>query len=143
MLRRYCSRERPPRSRHPRDKDITSVEHRLFDTGHLIPRRGLGGRPLHMSWQEEEQVLDTIADQPGISTRASARRYNLPKTTVHTYVQRCIPYPHRPQKVQALQPGDRRHRTQFSRWLVERTNEDADFVSRVLWTDESHLLKWE
>jgi hypothetical protein len=133
--------ERFPRRRHPDDKVITRVKQRLVDTGHLNPRRGTGGRPLSMSWQEEEQVLDMVADQPGISTRALARRDSLPKTTVHTCLQRYSLYPCRPQQVQALQPGDRRHRLQYCRRLVERVNEDADFVTRVLWTDESHFTQ--
>jgi hypothetical protein len=36
--------------------------------------------------------------------------------------------------------GGRQHRTQLCRWLVEKTNEDAD-LSRVLWTDESHFAQ--
>jgi hypothetical protein len=46
-----------------------------------------------------------------------------------------------PQQVQTLQPGDREHCAQFGIWLVERANEDADFVLRVLWTDGSHFAQ--
>jgi hypothetical protein len=107
-----------PRRRHPDDKVTTRFEQWLVDTGRLNPRRGLGGHELSTSWQEEEQVLDMVADQPGISTRVLARRHSLPKTTVHTCLQRYSLYPYRPQQVQALQPGDRRHRLQFCRRLV-------------------------
>jgi hypothetical protein len=94
-----------------------------------------------MLWQEEEQVLDMVADQPGISTCALARRHSLHKTTVHTCLQRYSLYPYRPQQVQALQPGGRQRGLQYCRWLVERVNEDADFITRVLWTDESHFTQ--
>jgi hypothetical protein len=101
----------------------------------------MGWRLLSMSCQEEDQVLSMVADQPGISTRVLARRHSLPKTTVHTCLQRNSLYPYRPQQMQALQPGDRRHRLQNCRWLVETVNEDADFVTRELWTDESHFTQ--
>jgi hypothetical protein len=41
----------------------------------------MGERPLNMLLQEEEQVFDMAADQPGISTYALVRRDSLPKTT--------------------------------------------------------------
>jgi hypothetical protein len=41
--------ERFPTWRHPDNKVITRVEQRLVDTGHLNPRRGMGGRLLSMS----------------------------------------------------------------------------------------------
>jgi hypothetical protein len=101
-------------------------------------------RPLSMSWQEKEQVLDMVADQPGIiNTRALTRRHGLPKTTVHTCLQRYSLYPYRPQQVQALQPGNRRHRLQYAYCmrLVQKANEDAGFVTRVLRTGESHFTQ--
>jgi hypothetical protein len=72
-----------PIRRHPDDKVIRRVEHRLVDTRHLNPRGGMRGHSLGMSWQEEEQELVMVADQPGISTRALRGRHSLPKTTVH------------------------------------------------------------
>jgi hypothetical protein len=101
-----------------------------------MPCRGLGGHLLCIAWQEEEQMLDMVVDKPGINTRALARRHNLPQTTLHKCLQRYSLYPYQPQQVQALLPGDRQHRAQFCRWLVEKANEDVDFVSRVLCTDE-------
>jgi hypothetical protein len=133
--------ERFPRLHHPDDNIIAHTEQRFVDTEHLNPRRGMRGRPLSKSWQEEEQVLDMLADHPDISTHTLARRRSLPKTTVHTCLQRYSLYPYRPQQVQALQPGDKRHRLQYCIRLVERVNEDAGFVTRVLWTDESHFTE--
>jgi hypothetical protein len=108
-LWRYCMQTFLRRC-HSDDEVTTRFEQRLIDNRHLNPRRGMGGRPLSMSWQEEEQVLSMVADQPGISTCALARQYSLPKTTAHTCLQRYSLYPYQPQRVQALQPGDRQHR---------------------------------
>jgi hypothetical protein len=69
------------------------------------------------------------------------QEHNLLKTTVHKCLQKYGLYPYQPQQVQTLQPGDREHCSQFGIWLVERANEDADFVLRVLWTDGSHFAQ--
>lgn len=74
-------------------------------------------------------MLDMVADQPAISTRALARRHSLPKTTVNTRLQRYSLYPHQQQQVQGLQPGDRPHHIQLCRWLVKRANKDTDFIT--------------
>jgi hypothetical protein len=115
VLWRYCM-QRFPRRHHP--KVIVHVEQWLVDTGLLNPCRGLGGHMLGMSWQEEEQMLDMVADQSGITTRALARRHNFPKITVHKCLVRYSLYPYQPQHVQTLQPGGRQHRAQLCRWLV-------------------------
>jgi hypothetical protein len=86
-----------------------------------------------MLWQEEQQELNMVADQPSTDMHALARRHNIPKTTMHTCLQRySLYYPYWSQQVQALQPGDRRHQLQYCRWMVEKANEGAHFIAHVL-----------
>jgi hypothetical protein len=43
--------------------------------------------------------------------------------------------------MQALQPGDRWHCLQFCRWLVERAQKNADFITWVLCANELHYTQ--
>jgi hypothetical protein len=128
------------RWRHPDDKVITHVEQWLVDTGHLNPRRGMGGCPLSMSWQKEEKVLDMGADQPGISMRALARRHNLPKTKVHTCLQRYTYTGHSKCRHYSLGTGD-----------IAYSSVDAWWKEKMKMPNSSHMscglislifLKW-
>jgi hypothetical protein len=94
-----------------------------------------------MSWQNEEQVLDMLLIRLSLVGVYRQEDRTFPTQQCTHGLHRYSLYPHRPQEVQALQPADRQHRVQVCRWLVERPSEDAEFVSRVLWTEGAHFAQ--
>lgn len=37
---------------------------------------------------------------------------------------------------QTLRPGDAERRLELCYWLQDKVNEDADFLNKIIWTDE-------
>ncbi|CAH1982818.1 unnamed protein product [Acanthoscelides obtectus] len=71
----------------------------------------------------------------------SVRRVSCPLGISASHVHRDLRNDHRRpyhlQPVQGLQPGDGERRITFCQWILDRTDNNREFLSNVLWTDES------
>lgn len=84
-------------------------------------------------------ILEVVNNNPRISVRQIAGETNIPKTTVHKTLKQRKYHPYKPTIVQALNNNDFRRRLEFCRWYNQKCEEQPDFQSRVIWTDESRF----
>ncbi|GLV45962.1 hypothetical protein CBL_20668, partial [Carabus blaptoides fortunei] len=95
-------------------------------------RQRYGNRPA----EYEEEILQSVQDNPSASTREIAAEVNLS----HQQVWRTLKnHKYRPYKIhisQVLHPGDYGRRVVFSRFLENQLRENPNFLNNVIWTDE-------
>lgn len=127
-----------PGRRHPSHKVVLALDNRLRTTGSLVPSRVDTGRPRTTRTPEtEEAILEFFEMVPEASTREAASLLGLSQCQISRVLSADGQHPYHFTTVQALLPEDYPRRMQFCRWLLNRNAEDADFLSNILWTDES------
>ena len=135
-------RERFPARHHPKHTTFRSVHQRLRDTGYLGTRRpDAGARRTRRTPAFEEDVLRIVYQNPSTSTRLVARSLNASKSSVHRVLRTEQLYPFHLHKVQALQPADFGCRLDFCNWVLDRRDEQPDFVSNIIFTDEATFTR--
>lgn len=130
-------RERWPDRRHPHRDTIAAACRRFMEHGNVLLRNADNGRPqnvLHPALQE--QIEDTFENDPTTSVREVARATGVSKTTVHKVIADTGKHPYHYRKVQQLLPNDYQRRVQFCGGFLAQVRRDAEFLRRVLWTDE-------
>lgn len=130
--------ERYPNRRIPNHKTFARIERRLRETGRLQPARFNTGRPRQARTPiAEEAVLQTIDNNPEISTRTLQRETGIPKSTVSRILSDQLIRPFHIQPVQELLPLDHGSRLNFAQIIRERIVVDDGFHTNILFTDES------
>lgn len=131
-------RLRFPNRRHPIGSTFQSLDQRLRETGSFLPRKANAGRPRRRrTVQLEQQVLDAVEEDPSTSTRQVAATLNVPSnSTVHSILREHSLHPYHLSTVQPLYENDNVQRLNFCNLLLNRINNDGDFVRRILWSDE-------
>lgn len=129
---------RYPQRRHPSTNTFRRLDQRLRETGTFIPNYRNSGRPRERrTVQLEEQILDAVYEDPTSSTRQIARELNIPsKTTVHSVLSQNLLHPFHARKVQPLYVNDNVHRRMFCNNILQRTQEEPNFLLHILWSDE-------
>lgn len=127
----------PNRERHPRGSVILEAAQRLYETGNVLPKKKDTGRQHYArTVRNVEAVLQAVEQEPEISIRDIARQHELSYSTVqrilkeekfHAYHYTCVQ--------QLRQDYPRRKR--FCEDFLRRTDEDPEFPSRVIFSDES------
>lgn len=134
--REYAARY--PGRRHPDANVIRRVEARLRETGQLMPVVANRGRQRTVRTPAlEEQILAAVEAEPGRSIRGLAREFGADIHIVHNVLRGENYHPYHFRQVQGLRPEDYQLRVRFCEWLLERHEDDRNFVSSILWTDES------
>lgn len=85
----------------------------------------------------EQNILNIVNNNPGISTRRIGHATNVPHVTVWRRLKKHNLYPFHIQEVQRLQAGDEIPRMNFSNWIIR----NARILSRVLFTDEAQFTR--
>lgn len=129
--------ERYPDRRHPHHEMFTRI-HNAYTQGRLPGQRGGGGRP---QVADEDIILQERQDDPSTSVRGISLRTGIPKSTVHSVLQRHGYYPFHIQRVQTLMDRDYEQRMIFCRRMLQMHQEDPLFFNKILWTDESACRK--
>ncbi|KAJ8946258.1 hypothetical protein NQ318_004627, partial [Aromia moschata] len=75
-------------------------------------------RAIAIRAQDEELILNTIEDEPHISTRNLSRQSGISQTSVHRVIRRNLPHPYHIQKVQELLPEDLVKRVTFCQFIT-------------------------
>jgi hypothetical protein len=116
----------------PRDKLIRRAEQRLVDLGEDVRYICPG--------KKSSKCLTRLLTSLVLVRLHGQEDTTFPKQCIHACRDSLQPLP-----IPATASADiTGNNTNISgTWLVNRANEDADFISRVLWTDESHLTQME
>lgn len=89
----------------------------------------------------EEAVLESVEERPGVSTRRLGLEHQISRSTTWRILKAQQLYPYHVQKYQCLQPGDLPRRRRFCEWVLAKINEQPNFLSTVLSTDEAGFTR--
>lgn len=122
---------------------FSNVHIRLRETGKLTGNFVDCGAPrIARNVENEENVLEAVEQNPAISTRRLANQLG---NTNHVNVWRILReyqlYPYHLQRVQGLSEADFLPRLQYCQWFRQRTAENRQFISFVLFTDEASFTR--
>lgn len=134
-------RELYPNRRIPHHHVFRNTFRRLRETGSVSTRRpDAGARPVR-TVVVDERILEAVRNDPSISIRRLSLQFNVSTHKIFhvLHAENLYPYHHTP--VQELLPDDLEGRLEFCNWLLERNLDDNDFISRILWTDESQFTR--
>lgn len=126
-----------PQRRLPHVSVFDGVYRRLRETGRVQRRQSDAGRPRIYRSDEEEQIIRMFERDPTTSTNIIARRLGMSQWKVWNTVHRSRLYPYHLTPVQVIQDGDPARRVEFCRFMLNTDMEDANFLLKILWTDES------
>lgn len=136
-------RIRFPNRRHPSGNVFRRLDQRLRETGSFNVTRANAGRPRQRrTIQVEEEILGVVQQDPSVSTRQLASTFNIPSNrTVHSVLRENLLHPYHVNKVQPLYENDNRHRLNFCNGILNRIQEDGNFLRCILWSDESMFTR--
>nr|XP_022905995.1 uncharacterized protein LOC111417835 [Onthophagus taurus] len=130
---------RYPNRRHPDANVFVRLDSRLRTEGRLIAHRG-EGRP-QRGVRDHERILEEVEENPTMSTRKLSTVLDIPKTTINRVLRSNNIHPYHYSAVQELHPGDAEMRLEFCHELLRRHYADGEFLSKILWTDESMFTR--
>lgn len=85
-------------------------------------------------------VRESVAADNTISIRHRAQQLNISKTTLHRILTKDLHlHPYKIQLTQELKPRDHARRREFSDWLLGNVAVDADFWTKLIFSDEAHF----
>lgn len=85
----------------------------------------------------DDEVLNRVDNNPSTSTRRVAGQLGVSHSSVWRVWHRFGLHPYHKQKVQTLNPNDYPHRVNYCQWYLQKCQEDPDFPSLVLHSDEA------
>lgn len=133
--REYAVRypERRSRSR----KVFTRLARRVRETGNVQP---ISVRNRLRRSRNEENIINVLAyveTEPHLSIRVIARDLGLNYTLVNRILKDYKMHPYHVILQQELKEADFDRRLDYCNWLKGMFNDDPDFLSKILWTDEA------
>ena len=85
-------------------------------------------------------VKSIISTTPSKSIRKLAQAVGTSHTTVRQILRKDLKlHPFKITTHQTLYEGDKEQRLAFSNWLKEQTDDDPDFLNRIIFSDEAHF----
>lgn len=86
-----------------------------------------------------EAVIAKMYASPKKSIRRTSMELNVPRSTVHDILKKAKFHPYKLQLLQHLSEDDPDRRMQMCGWFLERIEENADFLSTVMFSDEANF----
>jgi hypothetical protein len=83
--------------------------------------------------------LAIVEANPRVSCREVEAEIGVSKTKVSKILKRHKYYPYKIRISHQLNPGDSARRINFSRWYLQRCQEQPNFGRNVIWSDETHI----
>ena len=121
---------------------VTAVQNLVtkFESTYSLFDAPRSGRP-SISSDYVDQVSDLLEENHGrISTTLIGRQLNIPQSTVHKIVtQHLHMYPYKFHLVHHLTEGDKVKRIEFCRKFLKLCDDDENWISKILFTDEAHF----
>jgi len=88
----------------------------------------------------QEIMFDNVMTSPQKSVRRRSQELNMSVSSVHRILRRDLHlHLYKIQLAQELKPIDHRQRREFVEWLLLQQNADADFHSKIIFSDEAHF----
>lgn len=129
-------RRRFPHRRHPHPSVFVNIHRRFVSEG----LRTVHENERNINVRQERitrRVLNEFNRDPTTSTRRVSRVFNVSQTRICRILKRDSRHAYHLQYVQGLHPGDEERRVNFCRWVLNSIENNRDFLSNILWTDES------
>lgn len=128
----------PHRARHPSANVILATAQRLYETGSVLPKKKHCGRQRNTRHlRTVETVLRAVEQEPETSIRVIAREHNLSSSTVQRILQEEKMHAYHYTCVQNLREEDYPRRRRFCENFLREVDEDPEFPSSVIFSDES------
>lgn len=136
--RRY--EEMYPNRVQPNRKTFSNIFSRLGETGQFKPKSDVG-RPTHLSVDQEDEILVRIVDNPQLSTRRLSAMTGVSQSSVFRILKKANLRPYHFTPVQNLLAGDHPVRLNFAQWMINRKNQNRNFIKNILFTDEATFTR--
>nr|XP_022904788.1 uncharacterized protein LOC111416879 [Onthophagus taurus] len=130
-------RRRFPNRRIPNRQVFQTVFTRAGESGMFPSASIVSEKQQGLSLEHEENILDVVENNPGISTRRMAIQFEIPQTMVWKTLKRQGLNAFHLQKVQNLQEGDYPLRLQFCQWI----RENRRLLKCILFSDEAQFTR--
>jgi hypothetical protein len=123
----------------PDHKTILRVLARAQETGKVLPNRNEigGGARTARTLANEEAILNIVEEDGTRSIREIGQEVDISSRSVHRVLNENILHPFHYTRVQHLEPEDYPARRNVCVWLLNKAAEDENFISRILFSDES------
>lgn len=128
-----------PNKRQPSRRVFSDAYQRLRRNG--IGSKHTGGANFRHNAGQEEQVIDAVLNEPGISTRRIASRLEVSHSFVWRTIHREVLHPYHKQNVQHLQPNDHEPRLLYCQWLLRQHEQNPNFISSIVFSDEATFTR--
>lgn len=130
-------RRRYPHRRHPSARVFVDTHRRFREFG---LRRRLEN--VHVRQRiNENPILRTFDNNPGLSSRRVSRQLLVSKSTVLRVLHDDHRRAYHLQPVQHLHPGDEQKRLNFCQWLLHSIEVNPELLQKILWTDEATFTR--
>jgi hypothetical protein len=125
----------------PDHKTILRVLASAQVTGKVLPNRNEigGGARTARTLANEGAILNIVEEDGTMSIREIAQEVDISSRSVHRVLNENILHPFHYTRVQHLEPEDYPARRNVCVWLLNKAAEDENFISRILFSDESSL----
>lgn len=126
----------------PDHHTFTATVQRLRETGTFRPQTVNRGRQRTARVLDAEpEILNIVEENPSISVRRLSYRVGVSPFIVWRTLKEQGLHPYHLQRVQALKQEDLPRRVRFCEWLLERNDQDPQFVENLLSTDEATFTR--
>jgi hypothetical protein len=89
----------------------------------------------------EPEILQAVEEEPNVSCGRLALRMGVSSFTIWRTLHEQGLHPYHLQRVQHLKPEDPPRRIAFCQWLLKKIDEEHNFLSIVLTTDEAGFTR--
>lgn len=115
---------------------VSRIQNKFNEYGHVRDVKR-SGRPSSTNEDMELDILLTVKEDPHSSLTKLQATVDLSKTTLWRLLRRNKYHPYKVQPLQELTEGDGERRLQFCEEINNFCDEDPNFLSSLLFSDES------
>lgn len=123
---------------HPSSMTIVRAHETLKQNGTFAMKRH---KSAIFGEEAETDILSKFSAHPRESVCSVAAEAGVSKSSVWRILKKRQLHPYHVQLPQMLEPRDFQSRTDFSNWILIKTEEYPGFVSKILWTDEANFSR--
>lgn len=142
VIKRACEtfRARYPNRPNPTHDTLTRLIHNCKTHGQFVGKHERI-KPVVDNEENEVTVLGYFTAYPGNSLTDANGDLGIPEISILRILKKHKFHPYSYRLVQNLRPGDDRKRRDFCEFILIKTQEDEDFLQKIIWTDEAKFCK--
>jgi transposase len=130
VIRRYDELPKPTR------KTVASLVKKFYETGSVLDSNGDRGRKRLRTEEHEDEVLDSLEDDPTLSSRSRSRSLSIPRTTLQRVIADLNYRAYRPHLLIDLTDEQKGNRVDFCHEFLKRVDDDPTFLQNIWFSDE-------